>query len=133
MVSIVKFTHADGRTYAYESRSYYDPEKKGSRPKRKYLGRVDPSTGEIIPSSGKRGRPRKNPQAPQNLTCQNPDYKELYESTVAALEQQKKECSELRVANAKLKQENAANARQMQRMTDFLEKAHGRIGEFLAE
>ena len=43
-------------TYAYESVSYYDKDKKQSRAKRRLIGRVE--NGEIIPTSGKRGRPR---------------------------------------------------------------------------
>ena len=39
----------------YESTSYYDPETKQSRPRRKYLGIEDPETGKLIPSSGKKG------------------------------------------------------------------------------
>jgi len=35
---------------------HYDPVTKQSRPKRKYLGTIDPETGELIPSSGRRGR-----------------------------------------------------------------------------
>ena len=57
MSCIVKYTRKNGITVAYESIAKWDPQKKQSRPIRKYLGRVDPITGEIIPSSGKRGRP----------------------------------------------------------------------------
>lgn len=39
-----------GIKYAYESTSYWDKEKKQPRSKRRYLGKVDPETGEIIPS-----------------------------------------------------------------------------------
>ena len=39
-----------GVKFAYESVSYWDKEKKQPRSKRKYLGKVDPETGEIIPS-----------------------------------------------------------------------------------
>lgn len=46
----------DGPTYAYETTSYWVPELKQPRSTRKYLGVVDESTGEIIPTSGKRGR-----------------------------------------------------------------------------
>lgn len=46
---------------AYESTSHYDPETKQSRPVRKYLGREDPVTGELIPSSQKRGRKKDIP------------------------------------------------------------------------
>lgn len=40
-----------GVKYAYESVSYWDKAKKAPRSKRKYLGRVDPETGEIIKAS----------------------------------------------------------------------------------
>ena len=43
-----------GIKYAYESVSYWDKEKNQPRSKRKYLGRVDPETNEIIRSSGRR-------------------------------------------------------------------------------
>ena len=56
-MSIVRYTNKKtGVVSLYESTSYYDPELKQSRPKRKYLGIEDPETGELIPSSGKRGR-----------------------------------------------------------------------------
>lgn len=42
-----------GITYAYESTSYWDKEKKQGRCKRKLLGRVDPETGEIVPTDGR--------------------------------------------------------------------------------
>nr|WP_235941628.1 transposase [Paenibacillus puerhi] len=44
-----------GITYAYESVSYWDKEKKQSRAKRTLIGRVDPLSGKIIPTDG-RGR-----------------------------------------------------------------------------
>lgn len=40
--------HKTGIKYAYESVSYWDKDKKQPRSKRKYIGRVDPETGEII-------------------------------------------------------------------------------------
>jgi len=39
-----------GITYAYESESYWDKDKKQPRSKRKLIGRVDETTGEIIPT-----------------------------------------------------------------------------------
>ncbi|MCD7861909.1 MAG: hypothetical protein LUG25_08505 [Oscillospiraceae bacterium] len=36
-----------GTTYAYESKAYWDKEKKQSRSKGTLIGRVDPKTGEI--------------------------------------------------------------------------------------
>ena len=45
-----------GRVQVYESTPHYDPKTKQSRPKRKYLGTLDPETGELVPSSGRPGR-----------------------------------------------------------------------------
>jgi len=42
-----------GITYAYESKSFWDKEKKMSRAKRTLIGRVDKETGEIIPTDGR--------------------------------------------------------------------------------
>jgi len=39
-----------GVTYAYESISFWDKEKQQSRAKRKCIGRVDPETGQIVPT-----------------------------------------------------------------------------------
>ena len=57
-MSIVYHTDKrSGITYAYESKSYWDSEKKQSRSKRTLIGRVDPDTGEIRKTDG---RCRKN-------------------------------------------------------------------------
>jgi hypothetical protein len=42
-----------GITYAYESVSYWDKEKKQSRATRTLIGRVDKETGEIVPTDGR--------------------------------------------------------------------------------
>ena len=42
-----------GITYAYESKSYWDKEKKVSRSKRTLIGRVDRETGEIVATDGR--------------------------------------------------------------------------------
>lgn len=43
-----------GITYAYESVSHWDKEKKQSRATRVLIGRVDVTTGEIVPTDGRR-------------------------------------------------------------------------------
>ena len=61
-MAIIKQYHKDtDTTYVYESTSYWDEEKKQSRSKRRVIGKLDPVTGEIIPT-GKRGRKNKDPQ-----------------------------------------------------------------------
>lgn len=52
-----------GITYAYESVSFWDKEKKQSRAKRKLIGRVNTETGEIVPTDG-RGRKKKTLPVP---------------------------------------------------------------------
>ena len=42
-----------GITYAYESISYWDKEKRQSRAKRTLIGRVDPDSGKIVPTDGR--------------------------------------------------------------------------------
>lgn len=54
-----------GIKYAYESVSYWDKDKKQPKSKRKYLGRVDPQTGEILTSR----RKKSSPDGDGNDTC----------------------------------------------------------------
>ena len=61
-------------TYAYESRSYWDKEKKTSRAKRTLIGRVDDKTGEIVPTDGRYRKDKVKKEKDEN-----PDYKALYE------------------------------------------------------
>ena len=54
MSSIVyQIDRKTGTKYAFESTSYWDKDKKQPRSKRRYLGKVDPETGDIIPSRGR--------------------------------------------------------------------------------
>ena len=58
-MAIIKQYHKDtDTTYVYDSQSYWDAEKGQSRSRRKLLGKLDPETGEIIPT-GQRGRKKK--------------------------------------------------------------------------
>lgn len=50
-MSIVKIKNKKtGITYAFESVSYWDKEKKQPRNRRTLIGKVDPETGEIVPT-----------------------------------------------------------------------------------
>ena len=50
-MAIIKQYHKDtDTTYVYESVSYWDAEKGQSRSKRRVIGKLDPVTGEIIPT-----------------------------------------------------------------------------------
>ena len=59
-MAIIKQYHKDtDTTYVYESISYWDAEKGQSRSKRRVIGKIDPETGETVPT-GRRGRTKKN-------------------------------------------------------------------------
>ncbi len=97
MAIIKQYDKRSGITYAYESHSYWDPEKKMARAKRKLIGRVDPETGEIIPTDG-RNRKKKGPAAPETK-----DYKKLYEKLLKKCESQEALIHSLQKQLAELK------------------------------
>ena len=53
MAIIKQFDKRSGITYVYDSKSYYDKEKKCSRANRTLIGKIDPYTGEMIPTDGR--------------------------------------------------------------------------------
>ena len=53
MAIIKQFDKRSGITYVYDSKSFYDKEKKCSRAKRTLIGKIDPVTGEIVPTDGR--------------------------------------------------------------------------------
>lgn len=57
MAIVRQLDKRSGITYVYESVSYWDREKKQPRSKRTLIGRLDPATGEIVPTDG-RGKRR---------------------------------------------------------------------------
>ena len=79
-----------GITYAYESKAYWDKEKKQSRAKRTLIGRVDEATGEIVPTDGRVRRARER--------AAEPDYKELYGEALARIAELEAEIAALRGA-----------------------------------
>ena len=98
MAVIYQHDKRSGITYAYESFSYWDKEKKMSRAKRKLIGRLNKETGEIVPTDGRnRGEKVKEP------IDDEPDYKVLYEKLLkrhaaqeALLKSLKKELKKLK-------------------------------------
>ena len=114
-MAIVKYKNQSGVTYAYESISEWDPVKKQSRPKRKYLGRVDPETGEIISTAGKLGSIQDTKAT---------DYKTLFENTSAALEKSQADLKQL-------KKEKEELAIQNQQLADLISQIYRQTGSFL--
>lgn len=68
LMSIVRYTNKKtGTVTLYESTSHYDPETKQSRPIRKYLGKLDPETGELIPSKKRKKKEEQPPSGSSDL------------------------------------------------------------------
>lgn len=63
MAIIKQYDKRSGITYVYDSKSYYDKEKKCSRAKRTLIGKIDPDTGEIIPTDGRNKGAKSKPTA----------------------------------------------------------------------
>lgn len=81
MAIIKQHDKRSGITYVYESVAFWDKEKKMSRAKRKLIGRLDPKTGEIIPTDGRNRKPKKKAD-------ENADYKAMYEKLLKKYESQ---------------------------------------------
>ena len=78
-MAIIKQYHKDtDTTYVYESTSYWDEEKKQSRSRRRVIGKLDPETGEIIPT-GKRGRRSKD--TADETSAANSELNRLYQES----------------------------------------------------
>ena len=85
-MSIVKLYNRERNvTYVYDSISYWDKDKKQPRSKRKLIGKIDPETGEIVPTSP---RKKKSEQS-------DGDYKKLYESALKEISAKEQRISEL--------------------------------------
>ena len=120
-MSQVRYTNKNGTTYVYESLSYWDPELKQARAHRTLIGKVDPETGEVVPT-GKKGGVRKKKSVQEKEALRQAklakekieeaaeedtkDYKQLYEDAIQALELAEKsheaEMQSLKAANADL-------------------------------
>lgn len=104
-MSIVRYTNKKtGVVTLYESTSYYDPMTKQSRPKRKYLGTEDPETGELIPSSGKKGRKKRGEsKAVTNREKAEIKFKEKYDKLLADCELKDSRIKQLEHENKRLR------------------------------
>lgn len=92
-----------GVKYAYESTSYWDKEKQQPRSTRKYIGKVDPETGEII-----RKKDRKPHSAETDASSTDADTVSELEQLQDILCQKDREIAELKTQlSMKTKEYNA--------------------------
>ena len=77
MAIIKQFDKRTGITYVYDSKSYYDKEKKCSRAKRTLIGKLDSETGEIIPTDGRNKGAKSQPKSHSSEEIQEKHLQEL--------------------------------------------------------
>ena len=94
MSSIIRsLDKRSGITYVYSSESYWDKEKKAPRNRRTLIGKIDPETGEMVPTSGARRKAmeRKAAESKQQIATAidglEKEQSALSEKYIAALEQ----------------------------------------------
>ncbi len=129
-MAIIKQYHKDtNTTYVYESISFWDPEKKQSRSKRRVIGKLDPVTGEIIPT-GKRGRPRKQKTDEENIPADqsvsaDPELQETIQKQQITIRTLQQQVADLQEENQRLRKiiakADSLSAKSRQLFTEILE------------
>ncbi len=119
MALVKYFDKRVGITYVYSSESYYDSEKHQSRSKRKLIGKIDPDTGEIVPT-GKRGRPFKETVEGDESA---PDYKKMYEKALAEIAGKDKRIASLEQELAEARNSAREYTQTIRKISDLC-KAH---------
>ena len=101
-------------TYVYESISYWDKEKKQPRSRRKLIGRIDPATGDVVPTG------RRTNTDISALSHSDTDYKVLYKQALATIAQKDALIAELRGRLTTAEDENRSCRRSMKKACDIL-------------
>ena len=101
-------------TYVYESVSYWDKELKQPRSHRKLIGRIDPATGDVVPTR------RRAIAATAASINSDTDYRSLYEQALATIAQKDALIAELRSSLAAAEAENRSCFRSMKKACDIL-------------
>lgn len=117
MAIVHVYNRARGVTYVYDSHSYWDKDLKQPRSTRKLIGKLDPVTGEIVPT-GKRGRPKKE-QSPEK----NYGHSASVDQTMRLLEEKDAEILSLKKQLSAAEQESANYRRLIQQVQAILGKA----------
>ena len=101
-------------TYVYESESYWDKELKQPRSHRKLIGRIDPETGDVVPTG------RKSKTGAATVNHSDTDYKALYEQALATIERKDALIQELRSHISLLESDNRGYRKSIDKACDIL-------------
>ena len=118
-MAIIKHKTASGIIYCYDSTLKWDPNLKQARPQKTYLGRWDEETQSIIPTTGKRGRKKKEESTNDQSSMADSDLLlQEYRNKVTGLEHEleaaKKQIEQLSHENKKYASAIAAIERALQ-------------------
>ena len=89
-MSTIIYTKIKGTTYCYRSESYWDKESKTPKSKRTLIGKIDPETGEMVPT-----RPRGRRKC-EDDGSQQQKAKEALITAIPQDDAYKKQCFELK-------------------------------------
>ena len=116
-----------GIVYVYSSESYWDKEAKKKKERRKLIGKMD-ENGNVIPTNGKPGRPKKqreNPEGqPQDESSLQKEMQQMKESYEHRLQAQAEKIAELESRIRTIEREERSTV-------DALEKILARKTAFL--
>ena len=125
MAIVHVYNRARGITYVYESQSYWDKELKQPRSNRKLIGKLDPDTGEIVPT-GKKGRTKQD---------QDPEKKSGYSVTDSktSADQTRRLLKEKDAEILSLKKQLSAAEREIANYRQLIQQAHAVLGKAATE
>ena len=126
VMSLVKHTDKrTGVTYVYESESYWDKEKQQPRSHRRMIWKIDPETGEIVPTNG-RGRKKKNPESYKDLLQYDDDSvqngKDTEDKYLLLMKEKDIQISELQGRIHRLEREKETAVRRLEALLGILKK-----------
>lgn len=126
VMSLVKHTDKrTGVTYVYESESYWDKEKQQPRSHRRMIGKIDPETGEIVPTNG-RGRKKKNPESYKDLLQYDDDSvqngKDTEDKYLLLMKEKDIQISELQGRIHRLERKKETAVRRLESLLGILKK-----------
>ena len=88
-------------TYVYESEAWWDKDLKRSRAKRRLVGRLDPETGEVVPTDG-RNRKAAERRAEE---AKRPRYKQMWQEEAELRKRLEERVAELEAEVERLRSE----------------------------
>lgn len=94
-MSTIIHTKIKGTTYCYRSESYWDKESKSSKSKRVLIGKIDPATGEMVPTQP-RGRRKREEGIPASSGEKSFKKKEAIIAAASENDVYRRQCEELK-------------------------------------